>query len=551
MRKTPTVANAAAAADAFERRAWTEVHARLADASEPLGADDNERLAVAAYILGKDDESARAWERAYRGFMAVDNPDQAARCCFWLALTQLLAGNGALAGGWFGRLQRLAEGAGRDCVARGYLLVPTALQEWRSGDSTSAYALYTEVGEIAARYGDADMTALAALGQGQALIATAETARGVALLDEAMVQVTSGEVSAIPAGIIYCAVIESCFGVFDLRRATEWTEALSRWCAAQPDLVPYRGQCLVYRSQILQLRGEWPQAMTAAGLACERLSQPVHAALGLAAYQRAELHRLLGEFDEAEAGYRQASQYGHEPVPGLALLRLAEGNVTAASATIRRAADDTHDPFVRPAVLAAQVEIMLSVGDVGAARAGADQLAAIVGEVDAPFLHATAAHAEGSTALAEGDVAAALAALRRAVAGWRTLEIPYQSARTRVQIGLAYRTLGDHDSAALEFDSAREVFARLGARPDVAGVTALVGAGAEPDGPLTGREREVLQLVAAGNSNREIAAQLVLSEHTVARHLQNIFAKLGLSSRAAATAYAYEHRLIDPGGSQK
>jgi ATP/maltotriose-dependent transcriptional regulator MalT len=304
----------------------------------------------------------------------------------------------------------------------------------------------------------------------------------------------------------------------------------------------------VYRSQILQLRGEWPQALTAAGLACERLSQPVHAALGLAAYQRAELLRLRGEFQEAEAVYRQASQYGHEPVPGLALLRSAEGNVEAASATICRAADDSHDPFVRPAVLAAQVEIMLSAGDIGAARGGADQLAVIAREVDAPFLHASAAHAEGSTLLAEGDVAAALAALRRAVVGWRTLEMPYESARSRIQIGLAYRALGDHDSAALEFDSAREVFDRLGARPDMLNVTALAGVGAKPAGPLTGRECEVLRLVAAGNTNREIATQLVLSEHTVARHLQNIFAKLGLSSRAAATAYAYEHGLIDSGG---
>lgn len=548
MRKTLTVASGGTAADAFERRAWTEVYACLADAGEPLSADNNERLAVAAYLLGKDDESAHAWERAYRGFVADDDPDHAARCCFWLALTQLLAGNSAVGGGWLGRLGHLVDAVGRDCAARGYLLVPNALQEWNGDDSAAAYALYTEAGEVAARFGDTDLAALACLGQGQALLTGNETTRGVALLDEAMVRVTTGEVSPVPAGIIYCAVIEACFGVFDLRRATEWTEALSSWCAAQPDLVPYRGQCLVYRSQILQLRGEWPQAITAAGLACERLSQPTHAALGRAAYQRAELHRLRGEFQQAEAVYRQASQYGHEPVPGLALLRLTEGNVTAASATISRAADDSHDPFGRPAVLAAQVEIMLSAGDVGAARDGADELAAIAREVDAPFLHAIAAHAEGSTLLAEGDVPAALAALRRAVADWRTLEMPYESARTRVQIGLAYRALGDHDSAALEFDSAREIFDRLGARPDMVSVTALVKAAARPDGPLTRRECEVLRLVAAGNTNRGIATQLVLSEYTVARHLQNIFAKLGLSSRAAATAYAYEHRLIDSGG---
>ncbi|MGV0789004.1 LuxR C-terminal-related transcriptional regulator [Mycolicibacterium sp. XJ2] len=533
------------ASSAFERQAWTEVYERLSDADEPLDADDLERLATATYLIGKDDESVRAWERAYSACLAAGDPGRAAECGFWLALTQLLQGNTARGSGWLARVGRLVEDRELNCAARGYLLTSAGLGAWTGGDSAGAYEMFVEAGKIAVRFGDRDLAALAWLGQGQASVTQGETARGVALLDEAMVSVTAGEVSPIPAGIVYCGVIETCMGVFDLGRATEWTMALSDWCDAQPDLVPYRGQCLVHRSQILQIHGEWPEATTAARLACEHLSRPAaHPSLGLAAYQRAELHRLRGEFDDAEIAYRQAHQFGREPLPGLALLRLAEGHVHAAIAAIRSAVDLSPDRFGRPAILAAHVDIMLAVGDVPAARASADELAEIAEAIDAPFLHAIEAHADGSTLLAEGDAPAALAALRRASAGWRDLAMPYEAARTRVQTGLACRELSDFDAAALEFDAAHDGFSRLGAVPDTERLAEVIGTQGRLAGGLTPREYEVLRLVAAGKTNREIGASLVLSEHTVARHLQNIFAKLGLSSRAAATAYAYEQHLV-------
>ncbi|MGV0872400.1 LuxR C-terminal-related transcriptional regulator [Mycolicibacterium sp. XJ879] len=533
------------AAIAFERHAWTDVYECLTDPNEPLTADDLERLAVAAYLIGDDEASVHAWEQAYSARVALDEFSQAAECGFWLALTQLLHGNSARAGGWLARVGRLLDDADVDCAARGYLLIPPALGAWAGGDSATADQLCGEAGRIAARFGDKNLAAIALLGQGQAAVTGGQTARGLALLDEAMVGVTTGEVAPIPAGIVYCAVIETCMGAFDLRRATEWTMALVAWCESQPDLVPYRGQCLVHRSQILQIHGEWSQAAKAAQLACTHLAQPTpHPSLGMAAYQRAEIHRLRGEFDDADAAYRQAHEHGRQPLPGLAQLKLAEGRVDAAVAAIRRALDDNQDRYGRPAALAAHVDIMLTIGDDAAARTSADELAGIAAAIDAPYLHAIAAYADGATLLAEGEATSALVALRRAAAGWLELSMPYEAARTRVQTGLACRELGDIDAAAMEFDAARVAFGRLGAQPDLDRLAELVTGRRHAAGVLTERECQVLRLVAAGKTNREIGATLVLSEHTIARHLQNIFAKLGLSSRAAATAYAYEQHLV-------
>lgn len=532
------------AREAFARKAWGDAYSLLA-AGGPLEADDLERLAVAAHLVGRDDESVQAWERAHLECARRGDPDRAARCAAWLAIGLLLRGDMAQAGGWFARAARLLDEAGEGCAARGYLQIPVFLEILVSGDAATAYGLANEIAAIARRFDDRDLLALGLLGRGQASLALGETARGMSLLDEVMVAVSSGEVSPIPAGIVYCAVIEACMDALDLRRAAEWTKALNRWCTTQPDLVPYRGQCLVHRSQVLQAHGEWTEAVAEVERARRRLSAPAHPALGLALYQQGELHRLRGELGDAERAYRAASLQGREPAPGIALLRLEEGKVDAAVAAIRRMVEESSGQLTRPTMLAASVEIMLAAGDVVTARSAAEELAKIADASDVPLLHAIAAYAIGSVLLAEGEAASALAALRRACVEWRNLEMPYDTARARVQIGLACRALGDLDAADFEADAARAAFEQLGARPDLARVARLLGHDERMrSAELTDRECEVLRLVATGKTNRDIAAALVISEHTVGRHLQNIFMKLGLSSRAAATAYAYEHDLI-------
>jgi DNA-binding CsgD family transcriptional regulator len=540
---------------AFARQAWAEAFSAYTGTADSatLDAADHERLAVSAYLIGEDDDSAKAWEAAQRAAAATGDVAEAARCAFWLSFILMLRGKMAHAAGWLTRTDRLIQTVGEDCPACGYVLVPRFLGALEEGDPSGARDLAARASEIGERFGDADLRALGTLGHGQALIAMGDVAGGLAQLDAVMVAVTGDEVGPIAAGIVYCAVILECIKLFDLRRAAEWTDALGAWCDAQPDLVPYRGQCLVHRSQLQQAAGDWPDAISTAEAACRRLTDPPHPALGLANYQEGELHRLIGAFEQAELDYRLASRHGHDPMPGLALLQLARGDGTAAAAGIQRALHEVRDPSARPALLAAAVDILCSTGDVPAARTAADELRALADAASSAVLDAMAAQATGRVLLSEGDPAAALPRLRTAASAWKSLRMPYEAARAAIFVGRACSALGDCTTAALEFDNAQAVFRELGAGPDLEHVTALSAGLSSPSSPrgaaagrtvLSNREREVLAHLAAGRTNREIAALLLISQHTVARHLENIYAKLGVRTRAAATAYAYEHDLV-------
>jgi ATP/maltotriose-dependent transcriptional regulator MalT len=389
---------------------------------------------------------------------------------------------------------------------------------------------------------DDDLFVLAGLGRGRCLVVLGRTAEALAILDEIMVYVIAERVAPPVIGLAYCAVISLCMERFDIQRAGEWTRALTGWCDAQSGLMPYRGECQVHRAEIFQVHGSWAEATEEA----VQVSQRVPAAgfvAGGAHYRLAELHRLRGQLDLAEREYAAAASCGREVQPGLALLRLAQGNPTAAIAGVDRALAESRDPALRSLLLAAKVEIALASGITESAPAALAELDQNAEAIQTPYLAALAAHAAGQFRLAEGDPQAALTSLRRAWTLWQQqVDAPYEAARTRVLVSAACRALGDDDAARMELDAARIVFEQLGARSDLASLAPADEA--TPGHPLTAREREVLALVAQGQTNRGIATMLFLSEKTVARHLSNIFSKINVNSRAAATAYAYEHRLV-------
>jgi len=540
--------------EAAARQDWALAYRHLsaAEGAAALGVPDLERLAVAAQLLGHDDDGLDVWARAHREAVRRGDVARGARFAFWLAIGFLNRGDVGRGTGWLARGERLLERHGRDCVERGYLLVPIALGSLLAGDAEEAISAFGRAAEVAELYDDGDLATLAQLGLGQALVRSGDTRHGVERLDEAMVAVSAREVSPIIIGIVYCGVIEACQEVFDVRRAREWTEALTGWCDAHPDVVPFRGECLVYRADLMRLNGEWRDALHEAQRARELLMRPGgRRALGGAYYQVGELKRLRADLSGAEEAYRLAHRQGRSPHPGLALLRVAQGRPADALAAIRSTLDDASDPVSRCRLLPASVEIMLAANEVPAARSAADELSRLAADQGAAILVAEAAYAQGAVLLAEGDPRAARGVLHRALAAWHESAMPYQAARARVLIGLACRALGDPDTAQLEFDAARQRFEELDAAADLTRLAALADQPAAAKGGLTSREVEVLRLVAAGKTNRGIAADLSISERTVARHVSNILTKLGLPSRSAATAWAYERAILTHGSRQE
>jgi DNA-binding NarL/FixJ family response regulator len=534
----------------YAARAWDDAYTLLsrADAASPLAAPDLERLAWSAALTGRDASLLAVMERVYEHHLESGDSRQAARAAFWVGFRLFALGESGRAGGWLMRGQRLVEREATGCVEAGYLLLPTVHRQLMARDHEGASATADQAAGIGVRFGDHDLVALARQLQGRALVRQGRLDAGLSLLDEVMVAATGGDLSPLVTGLTYCSVIALCQEIYALERSREWTTALAAWCDAQPQLVTFSGTCLVHRAQVMQLTGDWREAIAQARRAAHRPTSESHVeAAGDAAYQEGEIHRLRGEFAEAEAAYRAASQAGRDPQPGLALLRLGQGRTDAAAQAIRRVLGSTTDRLQRARMLPASVEVLLAADDVAAARAASDELAAIAAAYDTDVLAALAAHARGMVALADGNAQEAVEPLRRAFQVWQKVGAPYLAARLRVLLAHACRAIGDVDGADLEQAAAREVFAALGAQPDLARLDEVHTPGAE-DHTLTPREVQVLRLVASGITNRAIAVALGLSEKTVDRHLSNIFVKVGVASRAAATAWAYEHGIIPPAG---
>jgi DNA-binding NarL/FixJ family response regulator len=531
----------------FRQCQWAEAFRVLtaADAVRPLDVEDLDRLAPAAYLVGRDDERESCRGRAHQQLVDRGDIEGAARTAFWMAFGLLQRGALAPASGWLQRAARLLDEGSLDCVVRGYLLIPAAIRLVAQGDAVTSHDTFSQASAIAARFDDPSLAALACEGRGRALIRRGRIADGVALLDEAMAAIVAGAVVPVLVGDIYCAVLEGCQEIYDLRRASEWTDSLARWCAAQPDLVRYRGECLLYRAEVRQLRGEWREAEADVLQACAYLSTPQpRPPMGAAYYRLAELHRLRGDFAKAEDAYRLANEWGRKPQPGLSLLRLAQGDSTGAAASIRPLLPERRPRGARAMILAASVEILTAEEDLDGARTSAADLSAIAGEIGTPLLSAAAAHAAGVVLLSAGDAASALIRLRDACDGWRDIGMPYEEAQTRSYIGEACRRLNDRDGEAMEMEVSQRIFQRLGARPALARIAEQSASRRSSALPLTDREAQVLRLIAAGKTNRTIAEELFISEKTVARHVSNIFDKVGVSSRAGATAWAFQRNLV-------
>jgi ATP/maltotriose-dependent transcriptional regulator MalT len=530
------------AREAYERRDWVLAFDRLREVGD-LGPEDSMALATSAYLVGNVDEAIRALQAGYQDKIRNGDSLGAVRFAFWLSLVLNLRGEPAVAGGWIARAQRLLENEIQDVVERGYLLTHEFYQHLDRGDFARAGETAARVVQTGRRFTDHDLIAMGLVMQGRIMIYSGRVPEGLALLDEAMVGVSAAEISPIVAGMVYCSMIEACQELSDFSRAAAWTSALTKWCDAQPGLVPYTGQCSLHRGQIMRLRGAYDEALAEFALAQRRYEKEgTPAPAGLALAEQGDVLRIRGRFDEAEAAYRKAAEFGHEPQPGLALSWLARGRIAAATAAINRLLADAGGPVQRSWLLPAAVEILVSAGEVDQARHYSDEFSEIASAFGNTALQAMATYAASRVDLLSGKPEAALHRARESRRLWNALGSPYEAARARVLVARAMREMGDEDSATAELAIARKAFAALDVGPGVQEIDKLQGR-VRPAG-LTGRELEVLRLVAEGRSNPDIARVLVLSHKTVERHLSNIFTKLDVPSRTAAAAYAHEHGLM-------
>lgn len=531
------------ARETFERGEWADALGAWSGLGpEQLTCDDLMGAATAAFLLGRRDEAVDALHRAFRMAEEADDVRRSVLAVFFLAMTFGTGGEPGQAAGWTARAVQLVADR-PDAPEAGYVRFLQMFGLLAAGQFTGALEQAEAATELGRRHADSDLLALGMCAQGRLGLHLGKVADGLARLDQALALVAAGGTSPIITGQVYCTAIEGCQQIGELGRMEEWTDVLHRWCVTQPGLVAFSGQCSVHRGQLMKAHGAFAEAIEEFGLACARYrAMGSIDAVGIAAYERGDVHRLRGEYDAAEASFREAGEHGFDPQPSLALLWWEQGRVAAARGAIRRLLSESRDPIQRVGVLPAAVQVSIGSGDTDDARAWATELHDLATEFGCRSLRAAASYAMGSVELAASDPAGAMPYLRNAQQLWTTLGCPYETARTRVLIGRCCAELGDLDSAAEHYKGAHRTFLDLAAAPAAADAAHRLAPAAAPAG-LTAREVEVLRLVASGRSNAQMAAQLVLSEKTVARHLSNIFTKLDVPSRTAAAAYAFEHHL--------
>jgi DNA-binding CsgD family transcriptional regulator len=524
--------------DAFGRREWQAAY-DLFRAGTDLDADDYDAFAESAHWLGRADEVIASYTEAYRLHLDAGAARRAAFSGFMVAIYLRLRGEGAQADGWQSRALRLLadEAEGPEHGYPLYLEIARLMGSDLDAATESARAMQ----EVGRRFGDETLVALGVFFEGRVLVKQARVREGLALLDEAMLAALSDSLQPLWTGAIYCGLLAACHELADIRRAQEWTEAARQWCSPLPVASLYPGICRIHGAQILARRGAWEQAEAEALSACVDMTDVDVFAVADGYYEVGEIRRRRGDLGGAEDAYVRAHEIGRDPQPGLALVRLAQGREDAAMSSIAAAlAGFAGSRLERAPLLEAQVHIALASGDLALASAAAAELDDTAETFDSPGLRAAACGGQGAVALAQDQPVVALGLLRLALSFWQEFDAPYEAARTRVLLADAYRGLDDTDAASREIGLARIGFERLGAAADL---RALDDPPVTPAG-LSPRELEVLRLVASGLSNRDIAGRLVLSEKTVARHISNIFVKLDVSSRSAATAFAFSNHLV-------
>lgn len=533
-----------------EIQKWGETYERLSKAGrdQVLESTQLETLAVAAYLTGNDNESYQILERAHQSYLDCEKIEKASRCAFWLGLMFMTAGERVRSSGWMARGERILAGdQKRESPERKLFLIPEALEALYTGQAEKARKLFEQAATTGDQFHDADLIALGRLGQGQALIQQGSIAEGIKLIDETMITAEGEEVFPVVKGIVYCAAIETCRRVWDLKRAQEWTLALTRWCDEQRDIIPFRGQCLTRRAEIIQFHGEWNKALEETTNACKLLTRRSgEPAAGEAFYRKAELQRLLGDFEGAEEGYHGAAKWGRNPQPGLALLRVAQGRHHDAETSIHNTLRETKDIRKRAELLPAAMAVMIATRRTEEALDAATELEDIANEFNAAYLYAMSAHCRATALLANGDSGLALDHAQKSLSLWRTMDLPYETACTRELKGQIYMELKDQDNADASLAAARWIFEQLNAKPDLQRIDRLLKRKRNPSThSLTLREIQVLRRVASGKTNKSIADELFISERTVDRHVSNIFNKIGVSSRVEATTFALRHKMLD------
>ncbi len=534
----------AAARTALERQDWQAAYdaARVASIeAADLEATRADLLAEAAWWLGRLDDSIEARELAYRSFEAQGEPRQAGQCAVWLYESNAIGGRPAVAGAWLRRARRALEDD-PDCVEYGSLLLREAEAAHGGGELERASELATEAVALARRLRSPDLEAEALQTKGRVLIDQGEVAEGMGHLDEAMLFAIEGRLGPYSTGKVYCSLISACEELGDLDRAAEWTAATLEWAEQHPFAI-FPGICRVHRAVVLKRRGSLAEAEREALRAGEELIGSHVANSGAAYAEVGDIRRRLGDLDRAEEAFVQARELCGRPCGELALLRLAQGRTDAAMAILTSCLRETSQPLARARLLPIHVHVAVASGDLDGAAEALSELEEIAAVYDTPMLHASAFAARGRLALAGQDITTARSALEQARERWQALDVPYEIATTLTLLGQTLRVDGDQAGATASFEAAVELFDQIGAHLDARLVfddaTLSLPAG------LTEREVEVLRLVARGLRNNEIAAELHLSAKTVSRHLSNIFTKIGVTSRASATAFAFEQELVE------